>query len=195
VTHGPVDLALEAESTTAPAALADFQELHVSVLGLGRLQDGPRLESVDILEAALDDHGGHGRVGGHHCVDPAISVVGHPVRVGHVDADEGFPALDDPAAAGLAIAVLGGAIDVDELGHHLLALTHDDRVHERRHRLGVGERAHPTHQYHGVSRAPIAGAQRQAGHPQEPGDVDIVALIRDREADEIEVRQRTLRLE
>src|SRR6185369_16436088 len=101
VTDGPVDLALEAESATAPAAFADFQELHVPVFGLRRLQDGPRLEPVDVREAALDDHGGHGRVSGHHGVDAAIGGVGHAVRVGYVDTGEGLPALDDPLAAGL----------------------------------------------------------------------------------------------
>ena len=40
-----------------------------------------------------------------------------------------------------------------------------------------------------------AARSGQPGHPQEPGDVDVVALVGDREADEIEVRQGALRLE
>jgi hypothetical protein len=102
--------------------------------------------------------------------------------------------VDEPVEERLAVAV-PVPIRLHELADQLLALADDDEVHERRDRLRVRERAHPAHQHERVVRAAVGRAQRDAGHVQQPQDVDVVPLVRHREADHLEVGQRPLGLE
>ena len=57
-------------------------------------------------------------------------------------------------------------------------------------RLRVGERAHAAHQHERDPRRPARDARAgNARHVEQPQHVDVVALVGDREADEVEVRR------
>src|SRR5262249_56729825 len=55
MTHGAINLAFEAEATSAAAAFADLEQRHVAVLGVRRLHGRDGAKRVDLLEAALHD--------------------------------------------------------------------------------------------------------------------------------------------
>jgi hypothetical protein len=75
------------------------------------------------------------------------------------------------------------------------AFADDDEIHERRHRLGVRERADAAHEDHRVVGRPLGRAQSEAAQREQAQDVDVVALVGDREADHVEVGERPLRLQ
>jgi hypothetical protein len=116
----------------------------VPVLGPRRLQRGPGLEAIDVLQAALDHYRRHVVAARGDLLDEAVGPVSDVVGVGHVDARDALDAVDEaPPSPGIGgRAVRPGRHD---LTHHLLALSHHHEVHEGGDRLGVGERADPTH--------------------------------------------------
>ena len=189
MSYRPVDLPFETESAAATAAFADLEQRHVAVLGIGRLHGGDRAEGVDLLEPTLHDDRGRAPVG-PRLVDGAVGRVGDVMALGHVDTLEAHEAVQKRLAVAVAVA-----IGLHQLADQLLALTDDDEVHERCDRLRIGERADPAHEHERIVRPAVAGAQRDLRQIEQAQDVDVVALIGDREADHLEIGQRALRLE
>ncbi len=186
--HGAIDLALEAEAAAAAAALADLHERHVPVFRVRRLHERDRLERVHVPEPPLrDDRRQPGR--GRHLRHGAV------VRVPDVIGGRDVHAFERRRLREELLAVGRRAIGIDQLVDQLLALADRDQVHERRHRLRVGEGADPAHEDDRVVGTPEGGAARDPRLVQEAHHVDVVALVGDREPDEVEVRQRTPGLE
>ena len=184
-----VDLPLEAEAAAASAALADLQQRHVPVLGVRRLHGGDRAEGVHVAQPPLGDHGGRPAARGD--VDEgAVLRVADVVALGDVDTRERRQQVEEARPVAILRAIGG-----DQLADQLLALADDDEVHERRDGLGIGEGAHAAHQHERILRAPLADPKGDAGEIQDPQDVDVVPLIRDREADHVEVAERPLGLQ
>ena len=184
----PVHLPFETESAAPAAALAHLEQRHVPVLGVRGLHDGDRLERVHVAQPPL----GHDRRQTRRrrdLGDGAILRVGDGIAGGHVDTFDGRRLRQKRLAIG------GRAIGVDQLAHQLLALAHGDQVHERRDGLGVGERAHTAHEDDRIVRATFGRAIRDTRLAQQAQHIDVVALIGDGEPDDVEVGERSPRLE
>ncbi len=195
MSYRAVDLALEAEPAATPAALAHLEQLHVAVLGLGRLDDGARLEGIDIPQPALDDHRGRLGLPRIHRLDATVIRVAHVVGIRHVDAAQGPERLEEaPPRVGRA-AHAARAPRLDDLADDLFAFPHHDHVHERRHRFRIREGADAPHHHDGIAGTTVRRPRREPRHAEEPHGVDVVALVGHGEADQVEIGERTLRLQ
>ena len=85
-------------------------------------------------------------------------------------------------------AGLGGSLLVrpDELAHDLLALTDDHEVHKRGHRLGIREGADATHHDERIAGASRRRPPGDPGQVEQPKHVDVIALVSDGEAYEMD---------
>ena len=193
---GPVDLPFQAEPAPAAASLPDLEERQMAVLGVRGPEEGHRPELVHLPEPALRHHGRHA-VLRPHLRDLTVVPVGHRVALRHVDSLDRRQAVQEvvsPTGAERRRAE-GLPVGGHDLADDLLPLAHHHEVHERRDRLRVRERAHAAHQDEGVLRPAVLGPQRDAGALEKAKGVDVVSLVGDREADEVEVRQRPLGLQ
>ncbi len=104
----------------------------------------------------------------------------------------------EPVDEAVAAALVGGTARgprLHDLAHHFLPFADHDHVHERGDRLRIREGADAAHHDHRVAGAPVGRADRDPRHAQEAHGVHVVALVGDREADQVEVGERALRLE
>ena len=184
-----VHLALETEAAAAPAALAHLEERHVTVLGLRCLHRGDRLEGVHVPQAALGDDRGRA-VSRDDVGDGPVDRVRDLVSLGHVHAIEARERGQQASAVAVARAVRA-----DQLDDQFFALADDHEVHEGRDRLRIRERADAAHQDQRIVRPSRGGAQRDPRHAEQAQDVDVVAFVGDREADEVELGERPERFE
>ena len=133
-------------------------------------------------------------------VDGPVHRVANVVGRRHVDALERLEPLDHPLPQALLARLLrpvgaAGSVGRDDLPDQLLALTDGDGVHEGRQGLGVREGADPAHEHQGVAGPAIRGPRGDTRHAEEAQHVDVVALVRDGEADDVEVPERAQGLE
>jgi len=119
-----------------------------------------------------------------------IARVADVVTLRDVDTLQPDESVEERLALAIALAVR-----LHQLADQLLALADHDEVHERGDGLGVGERADAAHQDQGVVRAPVRGAQRDPRELEQAQDVDVVALVGHREADQLEIGERALRFQ
>ena len=121
----------------------------MTVLGFRALQHRARLEEIDVLQPPLDDHRRHLGLPGYHRLDGSVGGVTHRIGGGNVHSLERLEPLDHVPPQGVRAPGADLRVRRHDFAHQLLPLPHRHRVHEGRHRLGIGERAHAAHEDQG----------------------------------------------
>ena len=194
--HGAVDHArlAEAAAAVAPAQHLDGEAV-VDELVVGHDGLGQRLDRVEILDDELLDRLGHGLVErARHLVEQPVGKLDAPrlVQRGNVEPPHlGKRAqhLGTRGTGGLELAVQERHLDVGAL-----AFADEDGVEKRRVRLGV-ERAWPTAEDERIALAALGGAQRDTAQVERLEHIGRRHLMRQRDADEVELAKRRERLE
>ena len=178
--RGAVDVSRQAETAAAATTTSDLHQVHAAEFGVGRVEAADGAITLQIPHPQTLDTAGFSALLGHRWNQGGDIETGDTIEGGKQFRARGVDGLLEK---------------IDQIIHHLFALTHDDGIEEGSHRFGVHGDARPAGDEQGPRFVSVLGQRRHSGLSQHLHHVEIVHFVGDGESPHREISDMSPRLQ